>query len=269
MPELRVDELAAAAGMTVDVVRSYQSKGLLPPPRHAGRVALYGARHLERLRTIRELKQRGHSLKVIAAMLAEQPSGPTGVGVGGRAPAGSGGRAPSTAAADDERLSFNEVAERARVPPSLLRSLEASGLLRPLRAGDDSFYTPADVRAVRMVLTLVGGGVPLEDFMRVARTQIDAAATVAEGAVELFLRYVRQPLLDSDLTPAQEADRLVSALKAMLQAANGLVSYSVERMMLNLVEERIESLGTGEEREALLREVSGRRGADLPARAAP
>lgn len=266
MPELRVDELAAAAGVTVDVVRSYQSKGLLPAPRHSGRVALYGPRHLERLRTIRELMERGHSLKAIAVMLSD-PSG-------GRA--GPAGR-EVTAAADDERLTVNQVADRARVPPSLLRSLEASGLLRPLRAGGDCYYTPADVRAVRMVLTLVGGGVPLEDFMRVARTQIDAAAAVAEGAVELFLRYVRQPLLDADLPAEEEAARLVSALKAMLQAANGLVSYSVERMMLNLVEARIESLGTGEEREALLREVAGHRAGagarvdpgEVPARAVP
>ena len=123
MPELRVDELAAAAGVTVDVVRSYQSKGLLPAPRHSGRVALYGPRHLERLRTIRELMERGHSLKAIAVMLSD-PSG-------GRA--GPAGR-EVTAAADDERLTVNQVADRARVPPSLLRSLEASGLLRPLRA---------------------------------------------------------------------------------------------------------------------------------------
>ena len=172
MPEYRVDALAAAAGVTVDVVRSYQSKGLVPPPRHHGRVALYGSHHLERLRTIQDLKERGHSLRAIASMLAEP----------------SPGRPPrEQAGADDERLTVLGVAERGRVPPSLLRSLEASGLLRPLPAADDCYYTAADVRAVRM-LTVVGGGVPLEEFMRVARTRIEAAATVAEA--EALLREV-------------------------------------------------------------------------------
>lgn len=237
--------LAEAAGVTVDVIRSYQSKGLLPPPRHRGRVAVYEDRHLERLRTIRELKERGHSLKVIASMLAQQPAGRR--------------YREAVLGAEDEKLTLLEVADRARVPPSLLRSLEASGLLRPLKVGDGCHYTGADVRAVRMLLSLVGGGVPLEEFMQVARTQIDAASTVAEGAVELFLRYVRQPLLDSDLSPEQEADRLVTAFRLMVQAANGLISYNVERMMLNLVEEELERLGTGAEREALQREVGGRR----------
>ncbi|HEX2700918.1 MAG TPA: MerR family transcriptional regulator [Acidimicrobiales bacterium] len=242
MAELRVDALAEAAGVTVDVVRSYQSKGLLPPPRHSGRVALYGTRHLERLRTIRELKERGHSLKVIASMLADR-----------RAP-----RRPRSAVhAGGEKLTLLEVADRARVPPGLLRSLQASGLLRPLRVGEECHYTGDDVRAVRMLLSLVGGGVPLDDFMKVARTQIDAASTVAEGAVALFLRHVRQPLLDAGLAPEKEADQLISAFRLMVQAANGLISYNVERMMLNLVEEELERLGTGAERDALLRELAG------------
>lgn len=240
-----MDALAEAAGVTVDVVRSYQSKGLLPAPRHHGRVALYSARHLERLRTIRALKERGHSLKVIASMLTQQPSGER--------------YREGVLGIEDESLTLLEVADRARVPPSLLRSLEASGLLRPLTVGEGCHYTGADVRAVRMLLSLVGGGVPLEEFMAVARTQIDAATTVAEGAVDLFLRYVRQPLLDSDLSPEQEAERLVTAFRLMVQAANGLISYNVERMMVNLVEEELERLGTGAEREAIQREVAGRR----------
>ncbi|MBV8236536.1 MAG: MerR family transcriptional regulator, partial [Acidimicrobiia bacterium] len=48
--EYRVQELAREAGIRVELLRSYQSKGLLPPPRHEGRVAWYGPRHLERLR---------------------------------------------------------------------------------------------------------------------------------------------------------------------------------------------------------------------------
>lgn len=247
-----MDALAEAAEVTVDVIRSYQSKGLIPPPRHRGRVALYGDRHLERLRTIRELKARGHSLKVIGAMLAPQPAGRR--------------YREAVLGAEEEILTLAEVGDRARVPPSLLRSLEASGLLRPLKVGDSGHYTGADVRAVRMLLSLVGGGVPLEEFMRVARTQIDAATEVAEGAVELFLQYVRQPLLDSDLSPEQEAERLVTSFRLMVQAANGLISYNIERMMLNLVEEELERLGTGAERQALQREVSGRRSAaGLPA----
>ena len=244
MAEYRVDALAEAAGVTVDLVRSYQSKGLLPPPRHQGRVALYGTRHLERLRTVLDLKARGYSLKAIAGTLADEPAGRR--------------YREAVLGPDGEKLTLLELADRARVPPSLLRSLEASGVLRALRVGDESHYTSDDVRAVRMLLSLVGGGVPMEEFMRVARTQINAAKTVAEGAVELFLRYVRQPLLDSDLSEEQEADRRVTAFRLMCQAASGLISYNIERMMLNLVEEEIERQGTGAEREALQREVAGR-----------
>ena len=48
--ELRAEELADQAGISVQLLRSYQSKGLLPPPRHEGRVAWYGPHHAERLR---------------------------------------------------------------------------------------------------------------------------------------------------------------------------------------------------------------------------
>lgn len=240
-----MEELAAEAGVSVELIRSYQSKGLLPRPRHQGRVALYGPRHVQRLQTIRELKSRGHSLRAIGAMLNTEPAG----------------RAirESLDAGENEHLTLVELAERARVPPALLRSLEASGLLRPLTVATGSHYTGDDVRAVRMLLRLVGGGVPMEEFMGVARTQIDAAATVAQRSVDLFLRYVRQPLLQAGLAPHEEADRLVNAFRLMLDAATGLIAYNIRRMMLNLVEEEIERLGTGAERQALARELARRR----------
>ena len=248
MKELRVDELAEAAGVSVEVIRSYQSRGLLPPPRHEGRVALYGPRHLERLQAIRDLKARGHSLKAIASLLESRPSR----------------EQPLAALAEGETLSMVELSERTRVPPALLRSLEASGVLRPHVAGHERRYTAADVRAVRMLLSILGGGVPMEEFMDVARVQMEASESVAHGAVDLFLRYVRTPLLESGLPRKQEAERLVAAFRLMLQAASELITYNFQRTVLNLLQEELDRSGSPSERSALRRELS-RRDVAIPA----
>ncbi|UCE87118.1 MAG: MerR family transcriptional regulator, partial [Deltaproteobacteria bacterium] len=69
--DYRVEQLAAAAGVTVDTVRFYQGRGLLAPPARRGRVALYGDAHLERLRRIRGLQQQGFTLAQIQRVLGE------------------------------------------------------------------------------------------------------------------------------------------------------------------------------------------------------
>ena len=78
-PRYRADELAAEVGISVQLLRSYQSKGLLPPPRHEGRVAWYGPHHRERLLHIRQLKERGFSLRMIGEALDESPEAPLAV----------------------------------------------------------------------------------------------------------------------------------------------------------------------------------------------
>jgi len=245
VPDYRVEELAEAGGVSVDVVRSYQSKGLLPPPRHQGRVALYGPRHLERLRTIRDLKARGHSLRAIASLIGGEGE-PRSL------------FADAVSAGEEEPLSLVELAERTRVPPALLRSLEGSGLLRPRRGPGDRPYTAADARAVRMLLSLLGGGLPLEELMQVADIQLETIDRVAAGAVELFLRYVREPLLASRVRQKEEAERMVAAFRLMLNAATGLIAYSFQRTALNLLEAELEAHGNRSERAALRREVDRR-----------
>ena len=241
--DYRVEELAAEAGISVELLRSYQSRGLLPPPRHEGRVAWYGARHLDRLRLISELKQRGYSLKAIAdAITAERPPESDDVGV----------------ASEEELLTHRDVAERTGVHPAVLRSLEGSGVLRPRRFDGELRYTEADVRAVRMLLTLLGYGLPLEDFLDVAKVQIEANDRVAAAAVELFMKNVRTPLLEQGLSQRAEAERMVAALRLMLHGATAMVGYHFQRAVLNAVQHELERDGSRSERTALRRELRRR-----------
>lgn len=242
-----MEDLSERSGVSIEVIRSYQSKGLLPPPRHQGRIALYGARHLERLNTIRDLKSRGHSLRAVGAMLSEPGGGRSGYNV-----------FAAGELAQAELLTLAELAEKTGMPVPMLRSLEASGVLRPVRSDDEVAYTAADARAVRMLLALVGSGVPMEEFMAVARIQLAAADDVARGAVELFMRYIREPLVASGITQKQEADRMVAAFRLLVQAASGLIAYNFERMMLETVQREIEAHGNRSERAAIRREAARR-----------
>jgi DNA-binding transcriptional MerR regulator len=234
--ELRVEDLASRAGVSVEVVRSWQSRGLLPPPRHEGRVAWYGQRHLDRLLAILDLTARGHSLRAIANLRAEGSE-----------------LEPAPVKVEQETLSLIELAERTRVPPAMLRSLEASGLLRPQGDVDHPFYTGADVRAVRMLLALLGGGVPMEEFMGVASTQMEALGETADAAVAMFLKYIREPLLASGRPQKEEAERLVAAFRLLMHAASELITYNFQRRAVAALHAAIDDQATRSERAALRR----------------
>src|SRR3954447_15951269 len=88
--EYRIDDLARAAGTTVRNIRAYRDRGLVPPPRRHGRLALYDDTHVDRLRLIGGLLHRGYTLANIAELIEAWEGGRDvgellGVGV---APAG-------------------------------------------------------------------------------------------------------------------------------------------------------------------------------------
>ena len=66
-----VDELASAAGVPSRTIRFYQSVGVLPRPARRGRVALYNDRHIERLRLVANLQDRGLSLRAVRHLLRQ------------------------------------------------------------------------------------------------------------------------------------------------------------------------------------------------------
>src|SRR5260370_39788255 len=73
--EWTIDELARKAGTTTRNIRSYQTKGILPPPRMVGRVGYYSEGHLARLKYTAGLQERGFSLAAIGCLLSAWEEG--------------------------------------------------------------------------------------------------------------------------------------------------------------------------------------------------
>jgi DNA-binding transcriptional MerR regulator len=79
-PGYRLIELAARSGVSARTIRFYQSVDVLPRPDRHGRTAIYRDKHLERLRLIAELRDRGLTLATIRDLLDRRAS--PGISVG-------------------------------------------------------------------------------------------------------------------------------------------------------------------------------------------
>src|SRR6266540_3806750 len=125
---IRVEELARRAEVSVDTIRFYQKRQLLPAPRREGRIAWYGTDHVERLQRIKDLQRQGFSLAVIRRLVAGE-----------------------LAAAD---------APLAAVPAPLLDAVAREGLIVAQQRGGASGYTAADADVLRAGLRLLEAGFP-------------------------------------------------------------------------------------------------------------
>lgn len=70
-----IDELAAQAQVPSRTIRFYQSKGALMPPEIRGRVAFYGPSHVERLKLIAQLQDRGLRIDAIRDLVGSIDKG--------------------------------------------------------------------------------------------------------------------------------------------------------------------------------------------------
>ena len=250
--DYRVEALAARADVSVDTVRFYQSRGLLPPPRREGRVAWYGEDHVERLARIRRLQARGLTLATIARLLAGELDAAdealvTAVAVAPDRPGDPDG---------DASFTIEELAERSGIPLGLLQALVKEGLLIPRRSGGEDRFTSADVHAGAAGLRLLEAGLPLPEVLDLARDHHAAMRAVAERAVELFDAHVRHPLRDSGLPDEEAAARLVDAFTTLLPATTDLVTHHFRRTLLNVAQEHIERVGGDAERAAVARQAA-------------
>ena len=224
-----MEQLASAADVSVDTVRFYQSKGLLPPPRREGRVAWYSGEHVERLERIRRLQARGLTLATIRRLLSGELDAADEALV----------TALAEPAHSTEALTLEELAERSGIPLPLLQAVEREGLLVPRQDG----YTAEDVAVAQAGLRLLEHGLPLPELLELAREHHAAMRAVAERAVELFDAHVRRPLREAGLPEEEAAARLVQAFEVLLPATTGVVGHHFVRTLLAVAQEHIERVG--------------------------
>ena len=186
--EHTVDEVAELTRTTVRTIRWYQSEGLLPPPRRAGRVAMYDADHLARLEAIRDLQAHGLTLTAIRRLLERAPgnAGPTALAFVKTAVA-------QSVAPGSDVVSAEELAERLGLPgdepadPAIVQEL---GIARALPDGRWQIIAPAAFEASAELARL---GVPMEARLRLSRLIQHHTTAMAEAVVEMFLEYLWRP----------------------------------------------------------------------------
>lgn len=251
MERLRVEELSTRADVSVDTIRFYQKRRLLPPPEREGRIAWYGSPHVERLREIRELQERGLSLALIRRLVsgeldpADEPLAEAVASVG-----------DDPGQEFEELLTQEELAERSGVPAALVEAIVREGLLVPRRHDGDARFTSADVAIVGSGLRLLETGLPMPELLALARRHHAATRVIAEESVELFDAHVRTPLRNADLTDDERAERLVAAFRVLLPAVTELVAHHFQRVLLEVALEHLESVGEPAELAAAAAESS-------------
>jgi DNA-binding transcriptional MerR regulator len=242
--EYRVEEIARAAGVTVDTVRFYQARGLLPAPERRGRVAIYSEDHLSQLRQIRTLNREGLTLEAVRRVL-ERPTSGDGAPVSVR---------EALLGALDEvegarTYSRAELASASGLPEVLLKVLEGAALLEPSGAGEPTRYTEADLRTAESARHFLDSGFPLAELLPLAQRHAAHVAEIADEAIELFDRHIRRT---GDGAAASSRAAVTEVFRELLPAATTLVALHFQRTLIQRARARLVRSGDDEGLEAAI-----------------
>ncbi|UVE16572.1 MerR family transcriptional regulator [Pseudomonas sp. LS44] len=206
--EYSVDELADAAGTTVRNLRAYQDRGLLAPPERRGRIGVYHATHLARLRLIGQLLERGYSLASIRELLAawEQGQGLAQVLGLEQAIVGAWNQVEPTL------LEFAELQALfgAELTDHNLDLAQRLGLVE--FAGDHLRVLNPRVFAAGVELHRVG--IPLPTLLELFASIRQSLQPVASSIVQMIVQHLVNPLLSNSLP---HVDQLQALNEQLLQ----------------------------------------------------
>ena len=224
--ELTIDQLSAKTHLPSRTIRFYQSRGALMGPEIRGRVAYYSAAHVERLKLIAQLQDRGLRIDAIADLVGSIDRGEVDLaewlGVEQQVQASWSNDQPKT-------VSEPELLEITGAPrPGLISELVRGGLLQ--RKGD--VYQIESPALLSLALKLSGAGVDLETVRLASAILHKHARRAVKELIALFLGRAR----DGGLRLGDAASVLQTLRPTGLEAVRVIFGRSMEVGLRELME---------------------------------
>ena len=220
----RIDDLARQSELSVDTIRFYAREGLLPRARREGRHKLYGPRHLDRLRRIRELQDRRFSLAAIKAILETEMPGLEEIFREG-----------------DHSYTLSELAACSGLDDELVGQLRHIGLLpEPSEFGREAYDT-SDLQLLEAAAELVDIGMPEDFLVELGRIYVHHFDAIQRDIVKLLqgegtVRLEPTQLEDLQRKLSAESGRLVHATERVLHYVH---QRTLQRMALRSMLEKV------------------------------
>ncbi len=223
-------ELATLSGLPARTIRFYQSADVLPRPDRSGRSAVYREHHLERLRLIAELQDRGLTLSAIRHLLGRRAS--PGISVGDWLGLDETLRGPWS----EDRpkvMGDDELADVLGTRPAGLRSrLERSRYLERQPDGSWLIRSPA---LLGLALQLQDAGIDVELTSQATDLLRRRLARAVDDLIMLFAGQTA-----SEFAGGSSTDELATSLQTLrpiAQEVAGIIfAHEVERGLQGLLQ---------------------------------
>lgn len=240
--EFTIDELAQRADMTVRNVRAYSGRGLIPPPRLEGRTGYYTHVHLQKLRLVRELLERGYTLAAVEKAMLSNPATASSHALDLLQILDSPAREE-----EPEVMSRDALAALARVErdDALIDALVEYGLAEPVDDDTVRLLSPSVVRAGAAASALGLGPATVMTLFPLMR---DALGSIADAFVQSTVQQIVQPFLDAGM-PEGEWPHVVEVVERLIPVANQVTLGIFRRQLGQAIEhelgEKLAELGYG------------------------
>ena len=225
-PEHTIDEIATVARVPSRTIRFYQARGALMPPEIRGRVAYYGEKHVERLRLIAQLQDRGLSIKAIRDLLSSIDKGETDLaewlGVETALQTSWANDHPRTVTEDE----LYELAGTRR--PGLLADLSRTKLLE--RRGDVLLLLSPALLGVAMQLE--AAGIDLDTALKGAEIVRKHVTRTANDLLELLVKRAQ----DGEIETSDAAAMFQTLRPSALEAVRVIFGREMEKALRKLLD---------------------------------